>query len=161
MTPTIYADIDTRFEVCDTNWGHSKLQIWEMNLFTNWLYAKLAWNPNENIEELLIYFCDKVYGDASPYMQEYYRLVQMGWKDGSEYLSTQFNANHRWSALPASYYDNFLDVEVDGVHILTGIREALENAWNAADEKTKVLIERPRYAFNNWESFTEKRVGDQ
>ena len=56
--------------------------FWDMNMLTFWLYHKLLWNPYEDVDALIVYFCDKVYRNASPYMQEYYRLLEQGWTDG-------------------------------------------------------------------------------
>ena len=59
-----------------------------MNILSMWLYYKLCWNPYEDLDALIVEFCDKVYGDASPYMQEYYDLLEVGWKNGAELIPT-------------------------------------------------------------------------
>jgi len=104
---------------------------WTMNTFTYWLYSKLAWNPYEDIDALIVEFCNKVYGEASEPMQEYYRLIRQGWEegDGSAYL-WNFKLTKEY------YFDTFVylvDLEDD-------IVDALNRAYDAADDKAKALI---------------------
>jgi len=153
MTPAIYNDDPTPFDLFRDDWGYTHNNIWEMNILTGWLYSKLAWNPYENVDQLMVYFCDKVYGEASAAMQEYYRLLRLGWTEGAVLLEDQFNSVYKFNATGVLHYDNFIDIEVDGVHILTAIQEALEEAWNLADDETKVYISRPRECFADMETF--------
>ncbi len=147
MTPAIYNDDGNPFTLMNIDWGFTFDDIWSMNILTHWLYAKLSWNPYEDVEALIVEFCDKVYGGASEHMQEYYRLVRIGWEDGAEFLPTQFNSVYMWNAYPLTYFDNFIDIEVDGVYILEAIQETLEKAWEAADDRAKEYIGRPRECF--------------
>ncbi len=155
IQPDIYKDYDEMEYILEQEWGFERGEIWEMNLLTHWLTFKLAWNPYEDIDSLIESFCDKVYGNASEHMQEYYRLLQLGWNAGAEDRASQFNANYKWDTHIIHYYWDFIDTEVDGVHILTTIQETLEKAWDAADEKAKTHIRRPRECFSgtNWENF--------
>jgi hypothetical protein len=126
-----------------------------MNLMSYWIYYKLCWNPYEDVDALIEKFCDKVYKDASPYMQEYYRILKMGWDDGGAFLATQFNSNLILTSEAQIYYDYFINVEVDGIDIHAAIKENLNKAWEAADDKTKEYI-RPHYeAFSDWTRFLE------
>ncbi len=104
---------------------------WTMNTLTFWLYSKLCWNPDEDIDALITEFCDKVYGEASEPMQEYYRLIRQGWEEGE-------SENYHWNfKLTEEYYfDTFvyyLDLEDD-------IIDALNRAYEAADEVGKARI---------------------
>ncbi len=155
MQPDIYKDYPPMEYYLEKLWDFDRGDIWAMNILTHWLVFKLAWNPYEDVDALIVEFCDKVYGEASEHMQEYYRLLKMGWDDGCEYHASQFNANCRWDTDVGVYLWDFLDVEVDGVHILTALREALDKAWEAADDRAKVHISRPRECFaeGKWEEF--------
>ncbi|MBP5640555.1 MAG: DUF4838 domain-containing protein [Victivallales bacterium] len=48
-------------------WGHAGV--------TNYLLAKLAWNPNLDIDATFSEYCDCAYGAASPEMQQIYHMV--------------------------------------------------------------------------------------
>ncbi len=127
-----------------------------MNHLSQWLFCKLTWNPYEDVDALIKYFCDKVYGDASDEMQEYYDLLEKGWNYGStELLPYEFNAKINLSCDQQYYFDYFLDVEVDGVYIIEAITDALNRAWEAADDKAKEFIRRPYEVFQDWEQFLE------
>ncbi len=109
---------------------------WAMNAMTYWIYSKLVWNPNENVDELVEYYCDKVYGEASELMQEYYRLLQLGWKHGYETMLLD-GRYYDYRFQPVKVWDYFLLVEVDGVWIIDEIIEVLHQAYDTADEKEK------------------------
>ncbi len=142
------------FRMSETPEGeYEYTDVWEMNTLTFWLYSKLAWNPEEDIDALIDDFCQKCYGGAAEHMREYYRLLELGWTDGAETYGAQFNALMKFYAEPWEYYYNFLDTEVDGIHILEGIREALSKAWDAADDTVKARIAQAKESFENWEDF--------
>ncbi len=98
--------------------------VWSMNTLSNWLYAKLLWNPNEDVDALIRYFCDKVYGSASEHMQEYYRLLTKGWNEGE---GDMILWNYKITA------DFYLDTFVYTVDLEDDIKAALRNAYAAAD----------------------------
>jgi len=122
---------------------------WAMNALPFWIYGKLLWNPYEDVEALIVEFCDKVYGDASEAMQEYYRLVQLGWKDGAELMSTEFNNIYELTTPPMTYWDYFINVTVDDINILEGIQDALNKAWDAANDAEKEHIRYMKEIFDN------------
>ncbi len=124
---------------------------WAMNALPFWIYGKLLWNPYEDVEALIVEFCDKVYGDASEAMQEYYRLVQLGWKDGADLMSTEFNNVYKFSTPPMTYWDYFINVTVDDINILEGIQDALNKAWDAANDAEKEHIRYMKEIFDNAE----------
>ena len=110
-----------------------------MNLLSVWLFLKLGWDPYEDVDALIDEFCDKVYGDAAPYMKEYYDLVYKGWNySATEILPYEFNAKIKWNISQDYYLNYFLDIETDdGVYILDALTAAITKAYEAADEKTK------------------------
>ncbi len=125
---------------------------YNMNLMTLWIYYKLLWNPYEDVDALIVEFCDKVYGEASDEMQEYYALLCKGWSYGStEILPYEFNAKIRWNFDQQYYYDYFLDIETDdGVYILDALKDAITRAYEAADDKAKEFIRRPYELYQDW-----------
>ncbi|MBE6599137.1 MAG: DUF4838 domain-containing protein [Ruminococcaceae bacterium] len=155
MTPAIYLDDDSLCDLGQQNWGFNSLQIWEMNILTHWMYAKLAWDPYADVDALIDEFCDRVYGDASDAMQEYYYYVKLGWEEGTRLMAEEWNVFQKWNTNPVSYFDYYLDIEVDGVYILDAIRAALDKAWEAADDRAKGYIRRPREAFANFEAYVD------
>lgn len=54
-------------------WGHAAV--------TNYLLAKLAWNPLADIDALFQDFCDHAYAEGSGDMQEFYHLLDRATKD--------------------------------------------------------------------------------
>ncbi|MBQ4289936.1 MAG: DUF4838 domain-containing protein [Clostridia bacterium] len=105
---------------------------WDMNELLCWLYQKLIWNPDEDIPSLITYFCDKVYGEASPYMQDYFRLMKQGFEEGSQ-------QRHELVSLilhKSSYYRTYVKKTGIGHPVL----DALEQAYNAAEGPVKDTI---------------------
>ncbi len=125
-----------------------------MNILSYWLFFKLCWNPYEDVDTLIEKFCDKVYGEASPYMQEYYHLLTEGWKVGGEIIPTEFNAKINLIRDAQYYYDYFMDFEMeDGTYYPDALRDVLTRAYEAADDKAKEFIRRPYECFLDWERF--------
>ncbi len=110
---------------------------WNMNAMTFWLYSKLAWNPDEDVDALIQYYCDKVYGDAADEMLEYYRILEMAWDDGRKTMAGEYNCYYDWCSTPDLYWLYFFDVELDEGYALDLLRDALHTAYDAADEKGK------------------------
>ncbi len=130
---------------------------WSMNLLTMWILYKLQWNPYEDVDALIDEFCDKVYGDAAPYMKEYYDLLEIGWNYGAEIIPYEFNAKITITRDAEYYFMYFMDFELeDGTYYLDAVTEALTKAWEAADDKTKEFIRYPYEVFSGgWERFVE------
>ncbi len=130
----------------------------KMNVMSMWIYYKLMWNPYEDVDALIVEFCDKVYGDASDEMQEYYALLYKGWHYGStEILPYEFNAKIKWNISQQYYYDYFMDFDLeDGTYYLDALTAAITRAYEAADDKTKEFIRQPYEVFSgDWTRFLE------
>ncbi len=114
--------------------------LWDMNCMIYWIFAKLSWNPEEDVDALIVEFCDKYYGGASAHMQEYYRLIKAGWDEGSKDQVRTYSWNTGFDVYMDCFILNENFVENAGLHekILT----ALNNAWEAANDIEK---ERIRY----------------
>ncbi len=116
------------------NEGATLGQQWDMNTLMYWLYGKLSWNPEEDVDTLIAYFCDKVYGEASDFMQEYYGLIKRGWYESEN--ASMYLWNFKFQ--DERYFDVFVyqaDLEAD-------IIAALRAAYDAAE--TDVIKERIR-----------------
>jgi len=128
----------------------------KMNLMSQWIYYKLLWNPYEDVDALIVEFCDKVYGDASPYMQEYYDLLELGWAEGGEAMKEEFNITTEVESNAYFYYFYFLDFDLDdGTYYLDAIRDVLTKAYEAADDKAKTFIEWPYEVYQDWTRFLQ------
>ncbi len=120
--------------------GRTHSDIWAMNTLSEWMFAKLLWNPYEDVDALIEYFCDKVYGNASEYMKDYYDLLYKGWTEGE-------SETYLWNfKLTIDYY---LDTFVYVVDLENDIKTVLRNAYEAAD--TDVIKERIRYIKETFE----------
>ncbi len=124
---------------------------WDFNGMTYWIYAKLAWNPYEDVEALIAEYCDKYYGGASEYMKEYYRLIKAGWHEGREYLPYDYKWNVAFDVYMDCFVVNDSFEENAGLH--EKILEALNKAWDAANEIEK---ERIRYLKETMEESIEE-----
>ncbi len=111
--------------------------IYNMNAMTYWIYHKLAWNPEEDVDALIQYYCEKVYGDAADEMLEFYRILEMAWDEGRQLMSGEFNRFYLFCSNADIYWLYFFDVELDEGYTLDLLREALHKAYDAADEKGK------------------------
>ncbi len=117
-------------------------QVWDMNALTCWIYHKLSWNPSEDVDALIEYFCDKVYGEASKEMQEYYRLIEYGWQNAEE------APNYLWNYKLSD--DSYFEVFVYQMDLETDIIETLRAAYDAAD--TDIIKERIRPIKESYEA---------
>ncbi len=60
-----------------------------------WVFSKLLWNPNQNINKLINEFCTYYYGKAGKYVQQYIKTLQIFISDTEEklYAKTPINMN--------------------------------------------------------------------
>ncbi len=138
LMPQGPADIDVRA------WsdGATRSGIWDMNMLTFWLYSKLAWNPDENIDDLIAYFCNKVYGEAADEMREYYRLILTGWEEAED------APNYFWNFKLSE--DSYFEVFVYNCDLEADILVTLRAAYDAAE--TDVIKERIRPIKESYEA---------
>ncbi|MBE6599400.1 MAG: DUF4838 domain-containing protein [Ruminococcaceae bacterium] len=123
----------------DPNGGSS---AWDMNALTFWIYGKLTWNPDADIPSLIVEFCDKYYGGASEHMQEYYRLLEMGWNQGRKK-----SVRLCFDPEPASYY---MDTFVGDWNLAEPILTTLRHAWDAANDVEKTRIRRIKEVYEDY-----------
>ncbi|MBQ4289934.1 MAG: DUF4838 domain-containing protein, partial [Clostridia bacterium] len=115
---------------------------WDMSAMLCWIFQKLLWNPYEDIPSLISYFCDKVYGEASPYMQEYYRITEDGFRTGA--------AEYKRHTGLSIHVDEYYKVFVKNPGIGHPLLDTLEEAYNVAAEgwaKDNIKYIRDRYLF--------------
>lgn len=130
---------------------YTNSDAWVMNALTNWIFGKLLWNPYEDVDALIKEFCDKSYGEASEAMQEYYRLLRLGWEDGTGLMSTEFNNVPHFATPPNVWWDYCVNVELEDVNLYEGMCNALDEAWNAANDVQKERIRHIKEVWSNLE----------
>jgi hypothetical protein len=126
---------------------YTQSDAWAMNTLSSWLYAKLAWDPMAEVDALIKEFCDKCYGDASSYMQEYYSLLEGCWHLGkeSEVQTPTMRVEIPWATALETYIDSFIDnydLQDQYGDVPERLMTALNNAWDAADDLEKERIRR-------------------
>ncbi len=133
---------------------HTYADGWSMNALTFWIYSKLAWNPDEDIDTLIQTFCDKCYGDASPHMQEYYRLLKAGWDEGIPDFKQEFMGYICYKTDPIYFVDFFLfnPYFEENAGLPERMLDTLTKAMDAANDTEK---ERIRYIKENMELLIE------
>ncbi len=114
---------------------------WDMNDMTYWIYSKLAWDPTLDVDALIDEYCDKVYGAASEPMQEYYYLLEAGWRAGKDDPFPPYF----WDTLWDVYTDCFLfngnfDGNPEVENLAERILDALNRAWAVADDRAMTHI---------------------
>ncbi|MBQ4290034.1 MAG: DUF4838 domain-containing protein, partial [Clostridia bacterium] len=128
---------------CDSEYGinpwinqkkgvHTYLEVWAMHTLSFWVYSKLAWNPDLDVDALIVEFCDKVYGNASSLMQEYYSLIKQGWDYG--------NAGNDKLIDHDSNYTTFYSYYIKGPGINETICNTLIQAYDTAEGAAKARI---------------------
>ena len=50
---------------------HAFPLVGEMAELKMWLYAKLLWNPDQDVDALIAKWCDAAYGKGAPFVKEY------------------------------------------------------------------------------------------
>ncbi|MBE6598430.1 MAG: DUF4838 domain-containing protein [Ruminococcaceae bacterium] len=119
--------------------ARTKHEVWMMSGMSIWIYHKLCWNPYEDMDALIVEYCNKVYGAASEEMQEYYNLIYTGWEEGeSENIIWNFKIDLQF------YLDSFIYV----VDLEDDIKNALLRAYEAADTdaaKERILYIKERF----------------
>ena len=64
-----------------------------------WLYCQLLWNPDQDIEKLIIEFVNAFYGKAAPEMLEYIALIRKAWKQfDNDYKAVGDGVSLKYSA---------------------------------------------------------------
>ncbi len=120
---------------------------WATNALTYWLYGKLAWNPYEDVDALIEYFCEKVYGNAAEPMLEYYNLLYKGWVDGSAAMDEEYLQPYGYGTSPMVHYEFFVNYDSS---IRDGLLNALTTAYDTAEGSAKVLIGQMKALFEKY-----------
>ncbi len=81
-----------------------------------WVFSKLLWNPNEDINELIGEFCDAYYGEASREVQKYIRVLHKIHKRMDEKLLVKSAINAKYLHPDfLRYLENILDIGLEKV----------------------------------------------
>ncbi len=129
MLPDSIPDIEEQWGQWDT------AGTWDVAAMTFWINYKLEWNPYEDVDELIRYYCDKVYGAASPHMQEYYRLLRLGWEEATDAINYIWAYDRR-----AEFYFEIFVFQTDTE---AAILDALHTAYEAAESEAVKARIRP------------------
>ncbi|WP_171634098.1 DUF4838 domain-containing protein [Paenibacillus plantarum] len=120
-----YGIVDTlgmnRFKGVAPSWGVNALQFW--------LYHKLFWNPDADLEKLTNEFMTKAYGNAAIPMKKYYDLIKQGWNHDQQVI----NFYSGESQLIGNY--------IMKAGIKDAAQSALNEAWLLANEMERGRIE--------------------
>lgn len=66
----------------------------EFSELKQWLIAKLMWNPNQNVDSLATLFINDYYGEAAPYVKQYYDLCKKQISDKTHFtIKIDCNSN--------------------------------------------------------------------
>ena len=119
-------------------------ESWEQNTLTFWLYSKLLWNPDADVDQLVAEFCAKVYGVAAPEMLRYYQMRQMAWDSNAD---TGFSP-------PTDIY-RYLTFGLMRSRYITAMVNCVNDAWQklgtagASGERGKAVLGPIREVFLN------------
>ncbi|MEN6366171.1 MAG: DUF4838 domain-containing protein [Thermoguttaceae bacterium] len=86
-----------------TQWDASTFQRYGMNYY---VAAKLAWNTNLDVDQLMTDYCQKAFGPAWQPMLAYFRYMEQAMIDDGRCLSTALQLPYRWA--PAVYTDQVM-----------------------------------------------------
>jgi hypothetical protein len=103
------------------NWGINALQFW--------LFQKLMWNPDANIEQLKADYITKVFGPAAGAMGTYYSLIEQGWNMYDDVIAYNTSTN------------TYIGKYIVQAGIAEAAQAALDQAWGLADAAIQVRIE--------------------
>ncbi|MBR2449021.1 MAG: DUF4838 domain-containing protein [Clostridia bacterium] len=95
-------------------------KFFDLNEFYTWGLSRLAWNPDQDIEELKERYCRIVYKECAKEMREYFNLIEKGWDNTPAYV---------WYATGADVYIYQLIVKAG---VKDGVLNALETACKKA-----------------------------
>ena len=85
-----------------------RMATWELDGPRVWITAKLLWNPDADIDELMQRFCRRFYGAAHEPMLRYYRQCEKAW----ERREDPFDFGREWRALE---FDLYKTADVDAM----------------------------------------------
>ncbi|MBP1988724.1 DUF4838 domain-containing protein [Paenibacillus eucommiae] len=107
----------------------ARVPNWSINALQFWLFQKLYWNPDADIEQLKQEYIQKAYGAAAEPMRRYYDLIEQGWNYDQQPIAYNTSAN------------TYIGTYVIKAGIKDAAQAALNEAWSLADAKEKLRIE--------------------
>jgi len=116
------------------------------NRLSIYLYARLLWEPDRSLDDLLDDWCRTVFGEAAPPMLEYYKAMDRAWTAmpiHATILGNALNTAPQWLAagLRAGATAAFTAAEQELPRIATP----------AARERAAAALRRERILFSQWE----------
>lgn len=58
--------------------NHTMKSEWDANSINAWIYARLFWNPNQDVDKLREYYITRTFREAAPAMRKFYELMAVG-----------------------------------------------------------------------------------
>ncbi len=58
--------------------NHTMKSEWDANSINGWIYARLFWNPYEDVDKLRDYYIVRTFREAAPAMKRFYELMALG-----------------------------------------------------------------------------------
>ncbi|MCK5803813.1 MAG: DUF4838 domain-containing protein, partial [Lentisphaeria bacterium] len=106
-----------------------RMATWELDGPRVWLTAKLLWNPDADIDELMQRFCSRFYGPAQEPMQRYYQQCEKAW----ERREDPFDFGKKWRDLEFDQY-----TATDMIVMERCVAEALELSTTAPEVNARL-----------------------
>ncbi|BBH21554.1 hypothetical protein Back11_28990 [Paenibacillus baekrokdamisoli] len=107
----------------------ARIPNWSINALQFWLFQKLMWNPDADLEQLKSDYIRKAYGAAAAKMREYYDLIEQGWNKYNDPIGYNTSTN------------TYIGKYIIKAGIKDAAQKALNEAWALADDKAKARIE--------------------
>jgi len=106
----------------------ARIPDWSINSLQFWLFQRVMWDPDADLEQLRADYIRKAYGAAAVPMSTYYDLIEQGWNQYDDTIAYNTSTN--------TYIGKYI--------IEAGIKDAaqaaLNTAWSLADAQAKARI---------------------
>jgi len=106
----------------------ARIPNWSINALQFWLFQRVMWDPDADLEQLKADYIRKAYGAAAVPMSTYYDLIEQGWNQYDDPIAYNTSTN--------TYIGKYI--------IEAGIKDAaqaaLNEAWSLADAEAKARI---------------------
>lgn len=106
----------------------ARIPNWSINALQFWLFQKLMWNPDADIEQLKSDYIRKAYGAAADSMRTYYDLIEQGWNKFDDPIGYNTSTN------------TYIGKYIIKAGIKDAAQQALNQAWALANDKEKARI---------------------
>jgi len=106
----------------------ARIPDWSINALQFWLFQRVMWDPDADLEQLRADYIRKAYGAAAEPMSTYYDLIEQGWNQYEDTIAYNTSTN--------TYIGKYI-IEAG---IKNAAQAALNEAWSLADDQAKARI---------------------